>query len=818
MNTNLAWLNEYLNQDLDLSQAAVIALGERLERTSVEVDSVFNLAQGQDGLVVAKVLSVKEHPDSDHMVITQVDAGESEPIQIVTGAPNVAEGQLVILAKVGAHIIDRESGKLVKIKKAKLRGEESYGMLSALQEIGFDNKIAPDPIEKGIYVFDPKSGVQPGDDALEALGMLDPIIDTDLTPNRTDMLSMRGVAYELAAILDCQATMPTFQLSEGSQKSADLIQAEVTDEKLADQFGLRVIDNVQVGPSPLWLQRRLWNAGVKPVNNLVDVTNYLMVLFGQPLHVYDYDRLPEKKLTVRLAKDGEKFTGLDEQEYELRPNQDIVISSGDQVLNLAGVLGGQAAEVTEKTKRVVIESASFNPSLVRAAARRHTLHTGASSRFERGIDPSQVESVLDQAAALLADLAKGQVAKDAVYGARHAYQARQVEISVDRINQILGTDLQADEIASIFKRLAFEFENKDGNFIVAIPGRRPDISIPADLIEEVARLHGYDNLPTAYITGQTTPGKLTSRQRQIRASRRVMESLGLNQAISYALTTPEKATRFNANKAAKLVTLDYPMSSDRTTARQNLLSGLLDDVAYNVARSVHDIALYEQGRVFLAKGEKEQPAEIEHLAGVLTGSLVRSSWENSRNVKEVDFYDLKGIVEKYLAEIGMPAVRFEATDRHEAMHPGQTADIYGGDHYLGFVGQIHPAFLQKEKLPQVFGFELDLQSIIDYSQRGQNYEVISRYPQVSRDLAILVDEKVTNADIQNAIEKTAGQHLVESKVFDVFTGGKLPAGKKSLAYQLTYQDKNDTLLEADVNDDVEKIVTVLQQEFNAEIR
>ncbi|CAH1852553.1 phenylalanine--tRNA ligase subunit beta [Convivina praedatoris] len=817
MKTNLRWLNEYLDQKIDLAAQPVQNLAETLERTSVEVDSVGTLAGKQDGLVVAKVLSVEPHPDSDHMVITQVSIGQAEPIQIVTGAPNVAVNQLVILAQVGAHIIDRQSGELVEIKTVKLRGEESFGMLAALQEIGFDSKIAPNSLEEGIYVFDEQSGVKPGDNALEVLGMLDPVIDTDLTPNRSDMLSMIGAAYEFGAILKQKVTLPTFELKEESQSAANQLTVNV-DEQLAPKYGLRIINNVQVQESPLWLQRRLWNAGIRPINNIVDITNYMMILYGQPLHAYDLDKLPAKQLDVRLAQNDEKLTLLDGQECQLRPQADIVIASAGQPLVLAGVMGGQLAEIDQNTHNLVLEGAIFDASHIRAAARRHTIHSEASGRFERGVDADNTFTVLDHAASMVADLAAAQVAQGRLIGSQVLQANPVVTITVARINQILGTDLSSAMVADIFDRLGLLYQLDGEEFTVNVPGRRPDLSIPADLIEEVARLYGYDNLPTATIEGPTTPGKLTIRQRGIRASRRLMESMGLNQAISYALTTPEKARLFANESEESLVALDYPMSSDRRVARQNLLAGLLDDISYNSARSVENVALYEQGRIFINHQVNQQPTEKEHLAGVLTGNLQHSSWQAAKNVKPVDFYDIKGIVTKYCQEIGLTDVTFQATDRHVAMHPGQTADIYVKDVYLGFVGQIHPQITQAKKLNPVFGFELDLEAVLTQREQEISYIPVSRYPQISRDLAILVDENISNQQIEHAIKVTAGPHLVHLNIFDLYQGDSLPTHKKSMAYQLTYQDRDATLVEEDINQDVERIIEQLKDQFQAEIR
>ncbi|CAK1246689.1 tRNA-binding EMAP/Myf domain (EMAP) [Fructobacillus tropaeoli] len=818
MKTNLKWLNEYLQPGLDLSEQAVLDLAQQIELTSVELESVGTAAAKQTGLVVVRVDSVVPHPDSDHMVITQVFDGQ-ETIQVVTGAPNVAEGQLVILARVGAQIVDRESGDLVTIKEAQLRGETSYGMLVALQEIGLADAVAPQDFEEGIHVFTEEDGVKPGDDALAVLGLNDPMIDTDLTPNRADLLSMRGMAYELAAMTDQKVMLPqTTVLSDQSESNAVVTVAGNAD--LATGYAVRVLGQVKNDPSPLWLQSRLWNAGFKPENKIVDLANYWLLLTGQPLHVYDLDKLATMQLEVRLAKEGETLPQGEEEAMALRADQDIVVAAGDQILSLAGIATNPAVAVTADTTKVVVEAGQFNPSLLRQSARRHTLRSESSFRFERGIDLDQTLEVLDQVAAEMAMLTKGKIVVGlSKFG--FAYRAPEtIAISRDRINQILGTDLSVATISAIFTRLALPIDEKEGQYLVTIPGRRTDLTIPADLIEEVGRLYGYDNLPTALVEGQSTPGDLTPRQKKIRASREIMESLGFDQAISYALTTPEKATAFNLGQGRGVVALDYPMSSDRTTIRQNLLSGLLDDVAYNVARSVKDLALYEQGRIFLAQGENVQPEEREHLAGVLVGNVAESSWQTGEKNEAADFYDIKGRLEAYLQTIGLDssAVRFEQSAQHEAMHPGQTADVYLGSTYLGFVGQIHPAVLANAKLPAVFAFEIDLEVVIDHSQAPVAYQPVSKYPQISRDLAVLVDDSIDQQQVFDVIKANGGDYLQNVTFFDLYTGQGLPAGKKSLAYQLTYQDKTDTLVESVVTDAFEKMTATLTAELGAEIR
>ena len=807
MKVSLDWLKEYIDIDLEPN-----VLAEKIARTSVEIEDVYQPVADMSGVVIGRVLSVEPHPDSDHMVVTKIDAGEAEPIQIVTGAPNIAPNQLVILAKHNAKIGD---GK--KIKKGKLRGVVSNGMLAALQEIGFDDKIAPKDLEAGIWVFNENDDVKPGDDAFEVLGMRDWILEPGITPNRADMLSMNGTAYEVGAMLNQKPRLPKVEIKETSKlKTSELLKI-TADKVLAPKYMVRIIDNLEVKDSPLWLQKRLWNAGMRPINNIVDATNYAMLTFGQPLHAFDYNKLPSNNLTVRLAKSDETLATLDDVKRELRPNQDIVISAETTPLMLAGVMGGASTEVTKTTTRIVLESAIFNPHNIRATARRHDLHSEASQRFERGVNWDDTQTALDYAAQLIAEMANGAITEGILVANDETKAPVTVTVSLARINKVLGLALTKDNVLGIFNQLGFatQFENND--FIVSIPSRRWDISIPADLLEEVARIYGYDNIPATLPSGRATIGQLTYKQQMIRTSRHLLEALGLSQAISYGLTTDEKAAMFTFDKTAEITSLDYPMTQERTATRMSLITGLLDDIAYNNARKQFNVALYEQGRVFYRAPEEIRPTEIEHIAGAISGKLAIDNWHSKE--RDVDFYAIKGIVENYLKHFEFKAqITFQPTHNFEDMHPGRTASIFIGEHFVGFVGQVHPSVVKKYKLKETYVFELDLQQLIDLKKRDRQYRAISKFPSITRDIAILVDENIEHAVIEQLIAKNGGKHLIDITLFDVYSGKNLVSGKKSMAYTLTYQDAGKTLVDEEVTSAFAKVVASLTNELGAEIR
>jgi phenylalanyl-tRNA synthetase beta chain len=806
MKVSVNWLRDYMPINLPANE-----LAEKISRTAVEIEGQYQPQGNMKNIVIAKVLSVVPHPDSDHMVITQVDAGEDEPLQIVTGAPNVAEGQTVILAKHGSII-----GNNQKIKKGRLRGEVSNGMLAALQELGFDDKVAPKDFEAGIWVFDATDAASlvPGEDALHVLNLDDDVLETGITPNRADMLSMNGTAWEVAAILDENPVLPKFDFVEETTETADLLTASAPSE-LAPKYALRVVQGVKVQDSPLWLQRRLWTMGIRPINNVVDVTNYMLLMYGQPLHAFDYDALPSHDINVRLAKQGEAIKTLDGVE-RMANAQDIVIAAGDEALMFAGVMGGESTEVTTETVNIVLEGAVFEPKAIRHAAKDQNLHSEASQRFERGVNVEETFVALDHAAALIAELAGGTVTTGRVVAQDAVYEAPVVTVTVDHINHVLGTTISEEEVAAIFDRLHFDYEVAAGTFSVTIPARRWDITIAADLVEEVARLFGYDNLPATLPTGETTPGKLTAKQALVRASRHALEGLGLNQAISYVLTTPEKAAHFKLH-AGEAIQLDYPMSQDRQQTRSSLLTGLLDDVAYNVARKQKNVALYEQGRVFVSSDSNALPNEVEHLAGVVTGDWRQRTW--AETAQPADFYALKGIVEKLLANYALTQpVNFVATAEIAEMHPGRTAKILVGEQVIGFIGQVHPAVAKLYKVPVTYAFELDLDAIIAMPKVKDGYEVVSRFPAIDRDLAILVDRGVPASALHDAMQQAGGAFLHDVTLFDVYTGENVAANKKSLAYALHFVNPEATLVDDDINAAIERIATMLAEDFAAEIR
>ncbi|UCZ52209.1 phenylalanine--tRNA ligase subunit beta [Bacillus shivajii] len=799
------WLKKYIQID-DLTAEEV---AEKLTRSGVEVDLVHAMNQGVKNVVVGKVLSCEKHPEADKLNICQVDVGEDEPVQIVCGAKNVAKDQYVAVAKVGARL---PGG--MKIKRAKLRGQTSEGMICSLQELGFEGKLVAKELAEGIFVF--PTDMVPGEDALEHLNLHDEVLELDLTPNRADCLSMIGVAYEIGAILGREVTFPEENVNEGSEKASDYISVEVDAKEDNPYYGATIIKDVTIAPSPMWLQTKLMAAGIRPINNVVDVTNFVLLEYGQPLHAFDYDRFDSKKVLVRRATEGETIVSLDDVERTLS-SEHLVITNGTEPMAIAGVMGGAKSEVQADTQHILLEAAFFKDTVVRKASRNLALRSDSSARFEKGVDPARVKKAAERAAELIADLASGTILSGVVAHDELSVEPHTVNITLEKINGVLGTEIDATTVKNIFKKLQFEYEEQDGHFTVFVPTRRNDIQIEADIVEEVARLYGYDNIPTTLPNTPTTPGGLTTVQQEKRKARRFLESTGVHEAVNYSLTTAEKESHFERGDQPR-VKVALPMSEDRSTLRTTLIPHLLDALSHNKNRSMLDVSLYEIGSVFHTEEEKvtKQPNEKTMVAGAFMGAWHMHNWQGEK--KAIDFFVVKGIVEGLLAELNVNGnVQYVQSER-QGFHPGRTAEVRIGDEIVGMVGQIHPTTAKEWSLPETYVFELNLQKIVDHELKALRYTPIPRYPAMDRDIALVVDETVVAADVEREIIELGGDLLTAVSLFDVYQGEHLESGKKSLAFSLRYQDPEKTLTEEDVTTVHEKVLAGLEERLGATLR
>lgn len=799
------WLNQYV----DLSAVTPQELADKMSVTGIEVEGIEVPEEGLKKIVVGEVKECVPHPDSDHLSICQVDIGEDELSQIVCGAPNVKAGIKVIVALPNSRIAGN-----VKIKKGKMRGEVSNGMICALQEIGFSDSVVPKEYAEGIYYL-PADAVN-GEPVFSYLGMDDSIIELSITPNRADALSMRGVAYEVGAIYRQTPTFDDEKLTEVDRLASEKITVTVEDKELVPAYQIRVIEGVKIQPSPQWLQNLLMNEGIRPTNNVVDVTNYILLLFGQPLHAFDYDKLGSKEIIVRHAKEAEELVTLDGETRKLTP-ENLVITNGEVPVALAGVMGGLDSEITETTTTVALEAALFDPVSIRRTAKQFNLRSESSARFEKGINHATIAEANDVAAAMIVALAGGEVLTGAVAGAEVTVEDVTVPITLQRINQYLGTNLTSTEVNEIFEALGFDYQETNETYSVVVPPRRWDIQIEADIIEEVARIYGYDRLPSTLPSGETVAGSLTAEQTGTRTIRTLLEGSGLNEAISYALTTEEKSRQF-AMKETNITRLDWPMSEERSVLRMNLISGLLDNVNYNVARKNTDVGFYEVGRVFYQENDPltHLPQEVKHLALAISGTWQEKDWQTK--AETVDFFTIKGLLENMFAQLAITEqINYQATTMPE-MHPGRTAAIYLGEQYLGFVGQVHPTIAKAYDIPETYVAELDLVSMIEAAQAGITYHAVTKFPAVSRDIALLVKEEVTNQELETVIKASAGKFLTGIQLFDVYQGENIEAGNKSMAYSLTFVNPEATLTDEEINKAMDKVTNALTENLHASIR
>jgi len=795
------WLKELV--DLDVTSAE---LAEKMSTTGIEVEGVSSPAEGLSKIVVGEVLSCEDVPET-HLHLCQVNVGEDEPRQIVCGAPNVRAGIKVMVAVPGARIADN-----YKIKKGKIRGLESLGMICSLGELGISDSVVPKEFADGIQIL-PDSAV-PGDEVFPYLDLDDEIIELSITPNRADALSMRGVAHEVAAIYDKPVHFKEFPLTEGDKEAAASLSVAIESEK-APFYAARILDNVTIAPSPQWLQNLLMNEGIRPINNVVDVTNYILLYFGQPMHAFDLDTFEGDQIVVREARAGEKLVTLDGEERELEVG-DLVITVADKPVALAGVMGGAATEISDKSTRVVLEAAVFDGKSIRKTSSRLGLRSESSSRFEKGINLATVTEALDAAASMIADLAGATVHAGIVQAGQLDTTDKQVSTSLSDVNRVLGTDLTYADIEDIFRRLGFGLSGSADLFTVSVPARRWDISIPADLYEEIARIYGYDRLPVSLPQDAGTAGELTATQKLRRKVRTVAEGAGLTEIISYALTTPEKAVEFTLNPT-NLTELMWPMTRERSVLRQNMLSGMLDTVSYNVARKNKDLALYEIGKIFEQTGnpKEELPNEINSFAFALTGLVSEKDFQTPAT--PVDFFYAKGVVEALFDRLGLEA-DYQATDQLKSLHPGRTALISIKGQPVGYVGQVHPVTAKAYDIPETYVAELNLTAIEANLEPEQPFVEITKFPAVTRDVALLLKAEISHRQVVEAIQAAGVKRLTDIKLFDIFSGEKLGAGLKSMAYTLTFQNPEDSLTDDEVAKYMEKIEKSLEENVGAEVR
>ena len=781
MKLSTNFVKDYVDIDVDLK-----TLAEDMTGVGNEYDSAQKLINATN-LVVGEVIECEMHPDSDHLHVCKVNVG-NEVLQIVCGAPNVRKGLKVIVALVGAEL----PGDF-KIKAGKIRGVESNGMLCSIAELGLDSKFLRPEDKEGIHEL-PETAV-PGEDPIKLMGMDDGVIDFELTANRGDLLSILGMAYEIGAIYDKKVKDIDLSYNQSNEDINNSFKVNVKTDNCSIFLAKRV-ENVVIKESPTFIKNRLIASGIRPINNVVDISNYVMLEVGQPLHYYDADTL-NGCLEVRMAEENEKLTTLDNVERTLS-SEDIVISDGKKAIGLAGVMGGADTEITENTKNIMIESAIFDNVKIRKTS-KEILRSEASNRFEKGLDPNRTYMAIERSCHLLEKYADAKIVGGLVKYDEASLEDTKIDVSLEKVNRVLGTTISKEDVLDVFRKLAFETEVNGDKIIVSVPKRRIDISIEEDLIEEVGRIYGVNNIEGKL---PSLPLKQGSYNKILRNIRNKMIDLGLNETLSYILVNDKEATKYTTDNVEIVKLLD-PMTEERNTLRYSMIPSLVKIYEYNKARNQKDVSIFEIGKGFYKKDE--QYGENLKLCALMTGERYLSV-----KSKQVDFYDIKGVAEELLDYLGY-AGRYSFVVKDELpkeFHPYQTAQISVNNDIVGIIGKLHPNCTKDN----VYVLEINLDKLLEKKTGKMKYKEISKFPSVKKDLAVVIDKDITSEEIAKQIKKLAGNLLLGSKIFDVYTGENIEESKKSIAYSLEFGAADRTLTDDEINAILEKIIAGLEKQ------
>jgi phenylalanyl-tRNA synthetase beta chain len=803
MKVSISWLENYVPIEMDIAD-----LAEALTMAGLEVDSVQDRYEFLNTVRVARVETVEPHPKADKLKMVAIASGEKRA-RVVCGAPNVTSGMLVPWAMTGTELPDG-----TVIAKSVIRGETSEGMLCSEAELGLGLD------QSGILGLDPD--LKPGTSIREALSLEDAVIEIDLTPNRPDCLSILGIAREIAAIQNCRLTYPQTHLAESGRPIADQTSIRIEAPDHCPRYVARLVRNVDIAPSPFWLQDRLLSVGQRPINNIVDITNFVLLETGQPLHAFDFDRLEENRIVVRTADRGETFITLDNTERTLDAEM-LMICDGRKPVAVAGVMGGLNSEIENDTRNVLIESAYFSPPSIRKTSKKLGLSTDASFRFERGIDPEGVIRAADRAAQLMVELAGGRL----VDGIIDEYPNRQpittLELSTAGTNRLLGTALDRDQIEALLKSVDFDVVpgRTDDSLVVTAPTFRVDVSRPEDLMEEVARLSGYDQIQTTF---PTIPAEGTGRVPALQLRTRIkqfMSGWGFNEAVTYSFIGRQFADRLRLSEddeRRRAVSILNPLTEDQAVMRTSLIPGILSTAAHNVSLGTKHLKIFEIGKVFIARGASQLPREIETLTALWSGPRTIADWEKKETPS--DFYDIKGVAEALQRALKIGGLQYTATAAENCRYsrPGYSADIIAGNDTIGLVGEIHPQVLANFDLKQTaYFFEIQLDKLAKLIPEVIGAQPLPRYPAVPRDITLIVDEPV---EAQRLLDTVAGMKdpwIERMTLFDVFKGGRIPEGKKSVSFRIVYRSDARTLSDDEVNDRHQTLSASLIEQFNADL-
>lgn len=797
MNTALSWIKAYV-PELECTDQEYC---DAMTLSGTKVEGFERLDKNLDKIYVGEILSIERHPDADKLIICQVDLG-FEKLQIVTGAPNVKVGDKVPVVIDGGKVAGGHDGgplpeEGIVIKNGKLRGIDSYGMMCSIEELGSDRNMYPEAPEYGIYIFPADTKV--GADAIEELGLRDTVFEYEITSNRVDCYSVLGIAREAAATFRKPFVAPEVEVKENGEKIEDYISVKVEDTDLCPRYCARVCTNIKIGPSPKWMQRRLAASGIRPINNLVDITNYVMEEYGQPMHAFDLSTIEGNTIIVKRAKDGDEFQTLDGQ-MRILDSEMLMINDANRAIGIAGIMGGENSKISDDVKTVVFEAAAFNGPNIRKSAKRLGLRTDASGKFEKGVDPYNAEAAINRACQLVQELGCGEVVSGMIDVSVELPAARRIAFEPERINGLLGTDVSVEEMKEIFARIELTLDEATNELV--IPSFRQDLEGFADIAEEIARFFGYDKIPVSLPKGEATAGKLSYKLRIEQKAREIAEFCGFSQGMTYSFESPKVFDKLLLPADAKereAITISNPLGEDFSIMRTISLNGMLTSLATNYNRRNKDVKLYEQGNIYIAKSLPltELPEERMQMTFGSYG--------------EGDFFSMKGVLETFFESVGMKEkVEYDPNAGKSFLHPGRQASVIYKGVVLGYLGEVHPMVCANYDLKgKVYVAVLDMPNVIPFTTYDRKYEGIAKFPAVTRDISMVVPKNILAGDIEKMLAQRGGKILESYRLFDIYEGEQIEAGFKSMAYALSFRDKTKTLQEEEVAGAMKKIMNGL---------
>ncbi len=796
MNTSLSWIKKYV-PELDVTAQEYT---DAMTLSGTKVEGYVQLDADLEKIVIGQIEKIERHPDADKLIICQVNVG-NETVQIVTGAPNVKEGDKVPVVLDGGRVAGGHDGKPapggVKIKKGKLRGVDSYGMMCSIEELGSTREMYPEAPEYGIYIF-PEDAVV-GESAVKALDLDDAVIEYEITSNRVDCYGVLGIAREAAATFNKKFCPPEVKETGNDENASDYIKVTVEDPELCTRYCARVVKNVKIGPSPKWMQRYLAKNGIRPINNLVDITNYVMEEYGQPMHAYDLDHIEGKEIVVRRAAKGEKFVTLDGQEREMDDSV-LMICDGKKPVGIAGIMGGENSMITDEVHTVLFEAACFNGTNIRLSSKKIGLRTDASGKFEKGLDPNNAQAAIDRACQLMEELGAGEVVGGMVDVCSETREPVRVPFEPERINALLGTELTKEEMLGYLARVELAYDEST-NEIVA-PTFRQDIHCMADVAEEVVRFYGYDKVPTTLPTGEATTGKLPFKLRIEQIARDMAEYCGFSEGMTYSFESPKVFDKLlipEGDALRNVITISNPLGEDYSIMRTTTINGMLTSLATNYNRRNKDVRLYELGNVYLPKSLPltELPEERMHFTLGMYGAG--------------DFFEMKGVCEEFFEKIGMKErVTYDPNAGKTYLHPGRQANMCYGGKVIGYLGEVHPAVADNYGIgDKAYIAVIDILAVLEFAGFAHKFTGIAKYPAVTRDLSLVVPREVLAGQIEEVLEQRGGKILESYELFDIYEGSQIKEGYKSMAYSVVFRNHDKTLEESEINAVMNKILNGL---------